>query len=132
MSRTRKPAARFTLAGVVYEVGYNMPKGHLDQEVLLTIRTPTGTTNKMVVDNYTEVVWALSDDSGLVGIENSSLTEIKYVQIHDVTSPECTLPLNLSIGQNRWVTVPAVSGERRTADGFTWSMLHNAADYWPE
>ena len=34
MSRTRKPAVRFTLAGVVYEVGYNMPKGRLDQEVL--------------------------------------------------------------------------------------------------
>ena len=132
MSRTRKPAARFTLAGIVYEVGYSMPIGHQLEEVLLTIRTPAGTTDKAVVDSFTDVVWALSDDPGVVCVENSSLTPITYLQVHDATSPELTLPLNVAIGQNRCARVPAVSGERCTADGFTWSMVHGAADYWPE
>jgi len=125
----RKPAVRFWVENVEYQLGYSQFFKHRNDPASFVIHTPTAVLNPIVVDNKTTVTFAVGQ-SDRISVKNTSPFKLSSVQIRDINAPECTLPLPLEAGQTRDASVPSASSDKVNADSFTWSMVHYAMNYW--
>lgn len=129
MGMFRKPAVRFKVGSKTYEVGYWVLFANRNDTVALTVLTPSGATDKQILDPLTFVTWGTCD-SDRVGVRNDMEFKLTSVQILDYSADIVVDPLNEAAGELRYAKLPSIPGERFLPNGFTWCMLCDSMIYW--